>query len=414
MDNKDKITVSLDEVNSTRVDAELHRQDVANRMAEHQEKIRVNFGGSGEMISSKGGFFRKAIVYMAIFGFAFSVIGWLFGEIPLANSINHPAVQARNLIVGIVNARPNISDSELFDVLARIKQEEPSFYNNEYIPYKLIRMDNEERDKLFARINLLTIVWYIVLGAFISVGLSIAEGVIGRNIDLVIKNGVLGAFLGMIGGFIVSLFIDRLYTALQGDVDSLCFQQVFARAIGWGILGAFLAIAPGIMMRSMKKFLLGLLGGALGGMLGGMLFDPICVLFGSTEGAVSFARFVNIVGLGVGTAVATVFLENVAKQGWLKVAAGLIAGKQFILYRNPTVIGSSPKSEIYLFKDPSVAPKHAAINNRNGDYIITAIAGETVLVNNLSVKQHKLKTGDQIRIGQTVFVFEAKEIKTTN
>ena len=34
--NNDKITVSLDEVNSTRVDAELHRQDVANRMAEHQ------------------------------------------------------------------------------------------------------------------------------------------------------------------------------------------------------------------------------------------------------------------------------------------------------------------------------------------------------------------------------------------
>lgn len=75
MDNNDKITVSLDEVNSTRVDAELHRQDVANRMAEHQEKIRVNFSGSGEMISSKGGFFRKAIVYMAIFGFVFSTIG---------------------------------------------------------------------------------------------------------------------------------------------------------------------------------------------------------------------------------------------------------------------------------------------------------------------------------------------------
>ena len=105
------------------------------------------------------------------------------------------------------------------------------------------------------------------------------------------------------------------------------------------------------------------------------------------------------------------FLENIAKQGWLKVAAGVIAGKQFILYRNPTVIGSSPKCEIYLFKDPSIAPKHAAINNRNGDFLITAIEGATVLVNNSPVRQQKLKSGDQIKIGYTTFIFEDKALK---
>ena len=35
-------------------------------------------------------------------------------------------------------------------------------------------------------------------------------------------------------------------------------------------------------------------------------------------------------------------IENVIKSGWFKVEEGVIAGKQFVLYRNPTYIGSSP------------------------------------------------------------------------
>ena len=145
--------------------------------------------------------------------------------------------------------------------------------------------------------------------------------------------------------------------------------------------------------------------------MGGILFDPICFIFNNKEIGVVVARFVNIVGLGVGVAIATVLLENIAKQGWLKVAAGLIAGKQFILYRNPTVIGSSPKCEIYLFKDPQIAAKHAAINNRNGDFIVTSIQNAPVFVNNVAIQQQRLKTGDQLKVGNTIFIFEARVLK---
>jgi hypothetical protein len=215
--------------------------------------------------------------------------------------------------------------------------------------------------------------------------------------------------LGALGGFIVSLFINQIYNILGGGggSDSITVKQVFARGVGWGILGAFVAIAPGIVMKSGKKFMLGIIGGAIGGIAGGILFDPISAIFGS----VGFARFVNIVGLGVGAAVATVFLENIAKQGWLKVATGLIAGKQFILYRSPTVIGGSPKCEIYLFKDSQITAKHAAINNHNGEFIITSIEGAPIYVNNVLVKQQRLKTGDQVKIGNTIFIFEVKAIK---
>ena len=110
--NVGKITVSLDEVNSTHVDAELHRQDVANRMAQHQEKIRVSFGGSGEMIGAKGGFFRAAMVYMAIFGIIFSVAAWGIGECIIKASNEHPWSVASPVIAYIIKTYPNASDAE--------------------------------------------------------------------------------------------------------------------------------------------------------------------------------------------------------------------------------------------------------------------------------------------------------------
>lgn len=409
-----KITVSLEETNSAQVDAELHRQDIASRMAEHQEKIRISFGGSGEMLGAKGGFFHKAIVYMTVFGLVFSILGWGIGEIPIRKTKR--ATQAYVATLYVLAYNPGISREGLKRILGRLKSEKDIFRNNEYLPDEAVDSCRELtldglKEALKNKGRILQMIWFITLGMCVSIGLAIAEGVVSRNMTSVALNGLLGALLGGAGGYIVSLFINQLYNALQGKDPTFGAQQIFARAVGWSILGAFLAIAPGILMRSWKKFLLGLAGGALGGLLGGVLFDPICHVFDGKEWAVSLARFVNIVGLGVGAAAATVFLENIAKQGWLRVAAGIIAGKQFILYRNPTVIGSSPKCEIYLFKDPSVAPKHAAVNNRNGAFFITAIEGATVLVNNIPIRQQKLKTGDYIRVGSTVFAFEAKALK---
>ena len=347
MDNN-KITVSIEEVNSSQVDAELHRQDVANRMAEHQQTVMNNARTRNEnTLVAKP---KNDIQNMIIWGGVFSFIGWLVGEIFFSVS-KHAGTEGEAILA-----------------------------------YWL---------------------WYMALASIVSLGLSIAESVSIKNVPAAIKNGIIGWILGIIGGALALFVVEPVYHMLGGGTSSSWIQQIFARSIAWSFLGAFVAIAPGITMKSAKKFWLGLAGGAIGGLVGGILFDII----GGITGSGSLARLVNIVGLGVGAAIATVWLENVAKQGWLKVAAGLIAGKQFILYRNPTIIGSSPKCEIYLFKDPQVSPKHAAINIHNGDYLITAIEGASVQVNNQAIRQQKLKSGDHIQIGRTTFIFEAKEIK---
>lgn len=405
----EKISISLDEVNSAQVDAEIRRQDIAARMAAHQEQVEANTPAARRF---GGGFFRKALVYMAVFGLVASLVGWGLGEIVQYKQDHHPWRQCELVFRAYHTANPDARTWEWLSFLEGLRESDnEELRTNPYLRRSFWNQDEDDLkeaiEKAKKEYERLDICWMVILGLLIGLGLAIAEPIVGHNVKSAVLRGGLGAVLGALGGFVCSLFINDIYHALGGGGDEFSFQQVFARGVGWSILGAFLSLAPGIAMRSWKKFLLGLVGGAIGGLLGGILFDPICYLTGSDVPA----RCVNILGLGVGAAEATALLEEVAKQGWLKVATGVITGKQFILYRNPTVIGSSPKTEIYLFKDPTVAPKHAAINGVGGEFLLTALNGATVLLNGKPVRQQRLRNGDQIRVGNTIFLFGSRALR---
>jgi pSer/pThr/pTyr-binding forkhead associated (FHA) protein len=110
-----------------------------------------------------------------------------------------------------------------------------------------------------------------------------------------------------------------------------------------------------------------------------------------------------VAGLGTGV------IENVAKTGWMKVVGGLLTGKQFILYKNPTAIGSSPQCEIYLFKDPAVGPQHAAIQQLPVGYELQDLGTSTgTFLNGNRVTRSRLRNNDRIQIGSTVFLFQEK------
>lgn len=403
----DKIVISDEDVNTSQVDQEVRRQDIANRMAQHQKQVMASAP------TGKTPFFRKAVVYMGIFGLIFSLLAWGIGEVVDARSPEKDLEEA----MGFWNAYDEYCESERYcspsRFRARVVQKFPELRDNYLISEAYVAMSKWEKDEVVkqyrARARAYNRLWFAVIGLFVAVGISIAEPFVGKNWSRGAKNAALGALLGALGGFLISLFINDIYNALQGEGahSQLAFQQIFARSVGWCLPGMLVSLPPGILLKSGKKLLLGLAGGALGGLLGGMLFDPICVLTGSDVPA----RFVNIVGLGVGAAVATALLEDFAKQGWLRVATGLIAGKQFILYRNPTIIGSSPKTEIYLFKDPDVSPRHAALNRIGDSFLLNALEGSAVFVNGAQVRQARLASGDQIRIGKTVMVFESKAVR---
>jgi Ca-activated chloride channel family protein len=235
--------------------------------------------------------------------------------------------------------------------------------------------------------------------------LAVADSAVSRNWRAVIVNASLGIVLGLVGGAVVGSFINDFYNYLGGGSSEFTVKQVFARAAGWAVLGLFLAIAPGVLLRSVKRFSIGLAGGIAGGLAGGLCFD---ILARSTSSAV-FSRFVAVVAIGMLAGTATGLIENVAKSGWLRVTAGLIAGKQFILYRDPTIIGSSPQAEIYLFKDPQISAHHAAIHRTNGGFEIEDLASTTAtFVNARAVKRARLRSGDTVQIGSTTLLFEEK------
>jgi hypothetical protein len=181
--------------------------------------------------------------------------------------------------------------------------------------------------------------------------------------------------------------------------------------ITWGVLGLFLTIGTGLVMRSLKKFAIGLAGGLVGGLIGGAIYDPIVHYSDKPE----LGKLVALIAIGVIAGVATGLIEHAAKSGWVRVITGLIAGKQFILYRNPTFIGSGPDCQIYLFKDDKVGRRHAAIHLIPGGFELEDLPlGAPTIVNGRPTKRARLRHGDRIAIGATTFLFQEKKPTVNN
>ncbi|MBV8780938.1 MAG: FHA domain-containing protein, partial [Phycisphaerae bacterium] len=154
----------------------------------------------------------------------------------------------------------------------------------------------------------------------------------------------------------------------------------------------------------------GATGGLIGGIIGGALYDPV-LHFTQDNHENHIARLVAICVIGLIAGLGTGLIENAVKTGWLKVSAGLIAGKQFILYRDPTFIGSALSCHIYLFRDPAVGKRHAAVHIVPGGFEIENLPlGSGTLVNQEQiVGRRRLRNGDLIQIGSTVMTFQEKK-----
>jgi hypothetical protein len=134
-----------------------------------------------------------------------------------------------------------------------------------------------------------------------------------------------------------------------------------------------------------------------------LLYDTIYRL----TGAESMSRLFGMVAIGLVTGLAAGLIEAAARSGWVRVVQGLIAGKQFILYRNPTFVGSSPDNHIYLFKDPNVGRRHAAIHLVQGGFELEDLPlGQPTTLNGKPVARARLRHGDRIQIGGTVLLFQ--------
>lgn len=242
-------------------------------------------------------------------------------------------------------------------------------------------------------------------------GFGVAESIVERSLNKAIWRGLLSLVLGFVGGFVFDWIANIIFMITVGVVTELGVHTAknpafwIARGVAWMVFGIAGGIIYGVVDRSGKKVRYGILGGIVGAGLGGIIFDPIALATkaGAPSRAVGFAL------LGLATGVAMGIVESALKDRWLYVASGPLAGKQFILYKPLTVIGSSQQSDIYLFKDPAVLPRHGSIELRGAQTFLRAEG--PVYVSGQPAKNRALESGDLIQIGRYAFHFRERHRK---
>jgi hypothetical protein len=249
-----------------------------------------------------------------------------------------------------------------------------------------------------------------LLVALMCVGFAVAESIVERSARKVLIRGGLALPLGMVLGFVFSILADffynlALFICFQSGVHSFHNPAAWlARGLGWMVLGAAGGVVYGIIGQSMKQTGYGVLGGVVGAAIGGTVFDPIA--FATHAGAAS--RGVGFGLLGLATGVAMGLVENALKDRWLYVTAGPLAGKQFILYKPQTSIGSAQTCDIYLFKDPAILPQHGVLAIKASKVYLMAqgaayVGGQPVRGSRL------LESGSVIQVGRYAFRYQERQ-----
>ena len=409
----DPITISWDELKSRKVDQRVKEQQA---VARNRAYAQLRADDLPVATPARTSLLNSTLFCLTVLGILGGALAWACGLLvhlkpeeqkaaELVQGIHRiefqqkqGAISRSNAIASIALLRAQGRKNPYFSILS-----DQSLTGGERAA-RLAEVEQRAQLKHFA----LNVISFGLAGMLLAMCLGVAEPLSERNTAAAGRNGALGAVLGLLGGVVVSLFVDKLYRLAGGgtaaDPEHISARDVLARAVAWGVLGLFLTAGPGLVLRNPKKLLIGMIGGLVGGAIGGALFDPVGQLAGP-----EVSRFVALVSIGALAGVATGVIENVAKTGWLKVTTGLIAGKQFILYRNPTYIGSAPECQIYLFRDPKVGKRHAALHLVPGGIELEDLPlGTPTLVNGNPAARTRLHHGDKIAIGNTTFLFQEK------
>lgn len=262
------------------------------------------------------------------------------------------------------------------------------------------------------------------VAASIGLFLGAAEGLICRNLQRAVKCGAVGLGIGFVGGLIAMIPANILFSIMiliavsldphpQANAmpTGLAFLVLMmGRATAWSIVAIPAGIGQGIALRERKVIINGLVGAVLGGLVGGLLFDPISLILITADGKATYSRAVGFAAIGLFVGLFVGLVEGWTKTAWLLMQKGPLAGKQFILFRDTTVLGSSPKADIYLFKDDAIEPRHALITNRAGRFEIEDCnSPDGTYVNGIPISRTVLQNGDQVVLGKTALEFSMKE-----
>jgi hypothetical protein len=279
--------------------------------------------------------------------------------------------------------------------------------------------DLEAQGKLKTVASLLL---FPVVAGMVGLFIGAADGLMCRLLRRALLAGGIGLITGIVGGFVFMCFAGLVYMPINHWAESQAgggtaglttmgfLAQIGGRGLAWALAGIAMGLGQGLALRSGKVLVYGLLGGLFGGLFGGLLFDPIYFFVtGAHNPSAHLSRMISLTIIGGSVGLMIGIVELLARDAWLRMVAGPLAGKEFLIFKSTMNVGASPKSDIYLFNDESVAPNHAVLRATGDLYEIESLSDVYPLtVNNRAVTRTRLRHGDQIGLGRTVFVFQRK------
>lgn len=277
-------------------------------------------------------------------------------------------------------------------------------------------------DRQSARHTVVALMLFPITAGCVGLLIGAADGIACRVPRRAVLGGSIGLIVGLIGGFLANVIAGLVYGPLSamalsqtgsgvGGLSTWGFAlQLMARGIAWGIAGTAMGLGQGIALRSGRLALYGLLGGVIGGVLGGLLFDPIYFFIqGEHELDASLSRAIGLVVIGGAVGAMIGIVELLARDAWLRMTEGPLAGKEFLIFKDVMRIGASPRSDIYLFNDAGVAPQHAVVRTAGDVYELECTDRDRPLrLNGHPIQRSRLRHGDRITLGRTAFLFQSR------
>jgi hypothetical protein len=264
---------------------------------------------------------------------------------------------------------------------------------------EVVQYEGGDETRFFAEnLEISSGIWFMLGLLGVGVALVLSQGLIEKNLEKSGAQLAIGLPAILVGGFLSGVIGQSIYTALYE-------QQRVARVVGWAIAGGLAGVSVGLASRSMRRVLNGGLGGLGGGMLAGLLFDPISSAIASDSASDSavVARFIGFALIGFLMGVLIALIDVATTSFFLELASTELAGRQFILFDQTSIVGCARTVAVTLTKDPLVREQHVRITKTSGGLAFECLAGAPpVLVNGQQVTQGVLGAGSFIQIGNTL------------
>jgi hypothetical protein len=221
-----------------------------------------------------------------------------------------------------------------------------------------------------------------------------------------------GVMIAWFGGMIGMYFGDRINQALVSLIgEPYLLVTMFARGLGWSLLGIAIGASEGIAARSLGKFSYGTLGGLLGGFIGGMLFELFYSIARQTQATTYFWSALGLMILGACIGSLSALVQAAFQPASVKVMRGWQEGREYALDKTANLLGRDEHADIALFRDMKVDKQHCHIKNVRGKYLLVnnGAPAEFTLVNDTPVAdQCELKDGDRIQLGSVILKFQLR------